>query len=48
MLKGEGTSEGFYANDKNQIEVNKDGKAILMDLMPWRSHWVLKSHLYFT
>lgn len=39
-LLREGSSEGFYAGDRKQVEVTtKDNKKVKMDLTPGTSHW---------
>lgn len=39
-LKREGSSEGFYDNDIKQLDVNRGGKVIKMDIKPGLSHWI--------
>ncbi|HEY6305854.1 MAG TPA: hypothetical protein VI488_05255 [Candidatus Angelobacter sp.] len=39
-LKREGSGDGYFADDKKQIQVSKDGKSYLVDVAPGRSHWV--------
>jgi len=39
-LLREGSSEGFYDNDRKQVEViTKDKKKVMMNLAPGTSHW---------
>ena len=39
-LMREGTSDGYYDNDAKQLSINKEGKAIRLDVIPGTSHWV--------
>ncbi|MGZ3834105.1 MAG: hypothetical protein ACXVB0_11325 [Mucilaginibacter sp.] len=39
-LKREGSAEGFYDNDRKELNITKDGKTIKMALTPGLSHWI--------
>lgn len=39
-LKRDGTGEGFFADEKKQVSVIRDGKTYTADIVPGRSHWV--------
>lgn len=39
-LKREGNGEGFFADEAKQIQIKKDGKVYLVDVVPGKAHWV--------
>lgn len=39
-LKREGNGEGFFADEAKQIQIKKDGKIYLVDVVPGKSHWI--------
>jgi len=38
-LKREGTGTGYFASDKKQVKLTRDGKAYTMEITPGPSHW---------